>query len=72
MELMVRFGMKPLAVLQADLLEGARVLGWQGQIGDLKPGYYADVVAVNGNPLENIAAVEHVRFVMKNGEIVRQ
>lgn len=72
MELMVRYGMKPLAVLQADMLEGARVLGWQGQIGELKPGYFADVVAVPGNPLDDITAVEHVRFVMKNGEIVRQ
>jgi len=51
MELMARYGMKPLAVLQADMLEGARVLGWQGQIGELKPGYYADVIAVPGNPL---------------------
>jgi imidazolonepropionase-like amidohydrolase len=72
MELMVRYGMKPLAVLQADMLEGARVLGWQGQIGELKPGYYADVVAVPGNPLDDITAVERVRFVMKNGEVVRQ
>ena len=72
MELMVRYGMKSLAVLQADMLEGARVLGWQGQIGELKPGYYADVVAVPGNPLDDITTVEHVRFVMKNGEIVRQ
>jgi imidazolonepropionase-like amidohydrolase len=72
MELMVRYGLKPLAVLQADFLEGARVLGWQGQIGELKPGYYADVVAVPGNPLDDITAVEHVHFVMKNGEVVRQ
>ena len=72
MELMVRFGMKPLAVLQADMIEGARVLGWQDQIGQLKPGYYADIVAVPGNPLHDISVVEHVRFVMKNGAIVRQ
>ncbi len=72
MELMVRFGMKPLAVLQADFIEGARVLGWQGQIGELKPGYYADVVAVPGNPLDDIKTLQHVRFVMKAGEIVRQ
>ena len=72
MELMVRYGMKPLAVLQADMIEGARVLGWQGQIGELKPGYYADVVAVPGNPLEDITAVEHVSFVMKGGSVVRQ
>jgi imidazolonepropionase-like amidohydrolase len=72
MELMVRYGMKPLAVLQADMIEGARVLGWQGQIGELKPGYYADVVAVPGNPLEDITAVEHVSFVMKGGSVIRQ
>lgn len=72
MELMVRYGMKPLAVLQADMLEGARVLGWQGQIGELKPTYYADIIAVPGNPLDDITALQHVRFVMKNGEVVRQ
>ena len=72
MELMVRYGMKPLAVLQADMLEGARVLGWQGQIGELKPAFYADIVAVPGNPLDDITTLQHVRFVMKNGEVVRQ
>jgi imidazolonepropionase-like amidohydrolase len=71
MELMVRYGMKPLAVLQADMINGAKVLGWEGQIGDLKPGYYADIVAVPGNPLDDITAVEHVSFVMKGGAIVR-
>jgi imidazolonepropionase-like amidohydrolase len=72
MELMVRYGMKPLAVLQADMLNGAKVLGWEGQIGQLKPGYYADIVAVPGNPLDDIGAVEHVSFVMKNGVVIRQ
>ena len=71
LELMVRYGMKPLAVLQADVIEGARLLGWEGQIGQLKPGYFADVIAVPGNPLEDITAVEHVSFVMKGGAIVR-
>ena len=72
MELMVRYGMKPLAVLQADMLEGARLLGWEGQIGQLKPGYFADVVAAPGNPLEDITAMERVSFVMKGGVVVRQ
>jgi len=72
MELMVRYGMKPLAVLQADLIEGARLLGWEGQIGQLKPGYFADIVAVPGNPLEDITAVERVSFVMKGGIVARQ
>jgi imidazolonepropionase-like amidohydrolase len=72
LELMVRYGMKPMAVLQADLINGAKVLGWEGQIGELKPGYFADVIAVPGNPLDDITAVEHVSFVMKGGAIVRQ
>jgi imidazolonepropionase-like amidohydrolase len=72
LELMVRYGMKPLAVLQADMIEGAKLLGWEGQIGELKPGYFADIIAVPGNPLEDITAVERVSFVMKNGSVVRQ
>jgi imidazolonepropionase-like amidohydrolase len=72
LELMAEYGMKPLAVLQADMINGAKLLGWGGQIGELKPGYYADVIAVDGNPLDDIKAVEKVRFVMKNGEIVRE
>jgi imidazolonepropionase-like amidohydrolase len=69
MVLMVKYGMKPLAVLQADMINGARLLGWEGQIGALKPGYYADIIAVPGAPLEDIAALEHVAFVMKGGVI---
>ena len=70
--LMVRYGMKPLAVLQADMINGAKLLRWEGQIGELKPGYYADIIAVPGNPLDDISVVEHVSFVMKNGVVVRQ
>jgi imidazolonepropionase-like amidohydrolase len=69
--LMVKYGMKPLAVLQADMINGARLLGWGGQIGELKPGFLADIVAVPGSPLEDIAAVEHVAFVMKGGVIYK-
>ncbi len=72
LELMVRYGMKPLAALQADMIEGAKVLRWENEIGQLKPGYFADVVAVPGNPLDDITAVEHVSFVMKDGVVVRQ
>jgi imidazolonepropionase-like amidohydrolase len=72
LELMVQNGMKPLAVLQADLINGAKLLGWEGQIGQLKPGFFADIIAVHGNPLDDITAVEHVTFVMKDGVIVRQ
>lgn len=71
-ELMVKYGMKPLAVLQADMINGAKLLGWEGQIGALKPGHYADIVAVPGNPLEDITAVEHVSFVMKGGVVEKR
>jgi imidazolonepropionase-like amidohydrolase len=70
--LMVKYGMTPLAVLQADMINGAKLLRWEGQIGELKAGYYADIVAVPGNPLDDIGVVEHVSFVMKNGVVVRQ
>ncbi len=69
--LMAQYGMEPLAVLQADMLEGAKVLMWQGQIGELKPGYFADVVAVPGNPLDDISDVQHVAFVMKGGVVFK-
>jgi imidazolonepropionase-like amidohydrolase len=72
MVLMAHYGMKPLAVLQSDLIEGAKLLGWQGEIGELKSGYFADIVAVPGNPLDDISAVERVSFVMKGGAVVRQ
>ena len=69
--LLVKYGMTPLAALQADMMNGAKLLGWAGQIGELKPGYYADIVAVPGNPLNDISVCEHVQFVMKGGAIVR-
>ena len=69
---MVKYGMTPLAVLQADLLNGAKLLGWGGQIGQLKPGYYADIVAVPGSPLDDITAVERVAFVMKSGVVEKR
>ncbi len=56
--LMVKYGMSPLAVLQADLLNGAKLLGWEGQIGALESGYLADVIAVPGDPLQDIGALQ--------------
>jgi imidazolonepropionase-like amidohydrolase len=69
--LMAKYGMSPLAVLRADLLNGAKLLGWQDQIGKLEPGYLADVIAVEGNPLQDIGATQHVVFVMKGGVVYK-
>jgi imidazolonepropionase-like amidohydrolase len=70
--LMVNYGMSPLAVLQADLLNGAKLLGWDGQIGALEPGYFADVIAVPGDPLQDIGVLQNVAFVMKGGVIYKK
>jgi imidazolonepropionase-like amidohydrolase len=70
--LMVKYGMTPLAALQADMINGAKLLGWQGQIGALKPGYLADIVAVPGNPLQDVGVVQKVAFVMKGGIVYRK
>jgi imidazolonepropionase-like amidohydrolase len=71
-ELMVKNGMTPLATLQADLLNGAKLLGWDGQIGSLEPGYFADIVAVPGNPLDDVSVLKEVSFVMKAGIIYKK
>jgi imidazolonepropionase-like amidohydrolase len=68
-ELMVKYGMTPLGALQAGLLNGAKVLGWQSQIGALKAGYFADVIAVPGDPLTDISVLTKVTFVMKGGVV---
>ena len=70
--LMVKFGMSPLAVMQADLLNGAKLLGWDGQIGALQAGYLADVIAVSGDPLQDISVLQKVSFVMKGGVIYKK
>ena len=58
--LMVKFGMSPLAAIQAGTVNGAKLLGWQDKIGVLKPGYVADIVAVPGNPLDDITSLHRV------------
>jgi imidazolonepropionase-like amidohydrolase len=70
--LMVKYGMSPLAVLQADLLNGAKLLGWDGQIGALEPGYLADVIAVPGDPLLDVGVLQNVGFVMKGGVVYKK
>lgn len=70
-ELMVQYGMSPADVLRAGLLNGSKLLGWGAEIGQLKAGFYADIIAVPGNPLTNISVLKDPSFVMKNGEVVR-
>ncbi len=70
-ELMVQYGMSPADTLRAGLLNGARLLDWANEIGQLKPGFYADIIAVPGDPLSDISVLKHPSFVMKNGDVIR-
>jgi imidazolonepropionase-like amidohydrolase len=70
--LMVKYGMSPAETLRSGLINGAKLLRWSDSIGQLKPGFYADIIAVAGNPLTDITVLTHPTFVMKNGEILRK
>jgi imidazolonepropionase-like amidohydrolase len=64
-------GMSPLDVIQAITTNAAEMLGWQDRIGAIEPGKLADLVAVAGDPIADITELERVRFVMKDGQVVR-
>lgn len=68
---MVRFGMTPLQALQAATVHTAELLGWEDQVGQVKPGFYADIIAVRGNPLDDVSVLEQVDFVMKGGQVYK-
>ncbi len=69
---MVRFGMTPLQALQAATINSAALLKWQDKVGQIKEGFYADIIAVDSNPLNDISVLEKVTFVMKNGIVYKQ
>ena len=71
-EMMVDYGMQPVAALKAATSGAAKVLRMESQIGSVKPGLYADLVAFDGDPTKEIAALRRVKFVMKNGQTYRQ
>lgn len=71
LEIMVEYGMTPLRAIQAATLVNAELLGWQDRIGAVEPGRFADLIAVEGNPLADVSALRRVRFVMKGGEVAR-
>jgi imidazolonepropionase-like amidohydrolase len=72
LQLMVLLGMKPIDALLASTSNNARMLGMEDRLGAIKPGLFADLVAVDGDPTVDIDAVRNVKFVMKNGVVYRQ
>ena len=70
-ELYVDAGMTPAQALRSATIDSARMLGVERELGDLKPGYLADIVAVDGDPTQDIRALRTIGFVMKGGKVVR-
>ena len=68
---MVDMGLSPLQSIQAGTVNAADLLGWSDRVGTLEPGKFADVVAVDGDPLANVRVLENVSFVMKGGAVVK-
>ena len=64
-------GMPPLDIIRAVTTSAAEMLGWQDRVGAVEPGKFADLVAVAGDPISDITELERVRFVMKDGQVVR-
>ncbi len=67
---MVEWGMTPMQAIQAATTQAAELLGWSDKVGAIKPGLYADLIAVDADPLADVAALEHVSFVMRGGSII--
>jgi len=70
-EVMVRYGMLPMKAIQSATSVAAELLGWQNKIGSIEVGKLADIVAVQGDPLNDIKLLQKVSFVMKDGKVVK-
>lgn len=68
---MSKLGLPPLEAIRAATTVAADLLGWQGTVGSLQAGYFADIIAVSGDPLADISELDHVRFVMKGGTVIK-
>jgi imidazolonepropionase-like amidohydrolase len=70
-EALVHGGMTPLQALQAATVSGAELLQWSDRIGTIEPGKFADIIAMGGDPIHDITAIEKVGFVMKDGVVFK-
>lgn len=70
-EYMVKWGLTPLQAIQAATINAANLLGWEKNVGAIEPGLYADIIAIEDNPLDDISSLKNVAFVMKGGVIIK-
>src|SRR5437867_2184019 len=68
---MVKLGLTPLQAIQAATVNDADLLGWSDKVGTIEAGKWADIIAVDGDPLKDVTTLEHVKLVMKGGDIVK-
>lgn len=68
---MTKLGLPPIEAIRAATMSAADLLGWQGRVGLIDVGYYADIIAVSGDPLADVGELGHVKFVMKGGIVVK-
>ena len=67
----IRYGLTPMQAIRSATVWAAECMGWSGRVGVIRPGAYADLIAVQGNPLEDITGLENTGWVMKGGAVVR-
>ncbi len=68
---MVKYGMTPMQAIQAATISAADLLGWKNKVGSIKAGKFADIIAVTGDPMNDVTVLTKVDFVMKDGEVVK-
>src|SRR5215470_10488824 len=68
---MVKLGMPPMQAIKSATINAADLIGWSDKVGLLEPGKWADLIALDGDPLKDVTALQQVKFVMKGGEIVK-
>jgi imidazolonepropionase-like amidohydrolase len=68
----VKWGLAPMEAIRAATVSAADLLGWPDRVGSVAPGFFADIIAVDGDPLKDVTELEKVKFVMKGGVVYKR
>ncbi|MFZ6775114.1 amidohydrolase family protein, partial [Undibacterium sp. SXout7W] len=67
----VQLGLTPIQAFRSATVNASQLLGWEDQVGSIDVGKFADMIAVDGNPLKDVTELERVKWVMKAGAVIR-